>query len=85
MADNVKEIQEGIKDHPVQRPFLERFANGVVVKFIIFTVLMILIPIIEFKCFDDALGDIATLLICLLSVFIIMAIYVVMAFNEPTD
>ena len=68
-----------------KKDFLQRFEPGVCQKFVIFTILMFAVPLGIFLTFRKTVDNTILIIICLICSFIIMTLYVVMAFNEHFD
>ena len=73
------------KENQNNTPFLQRFEPGVCQKFAIFTILMFAVPLGIFLTFRKTVDNTILIIICLICSFIIMTLYVVMAFNEHFD
>ena len=71
-----------IKENNQNVPFLQRFEDGVCQKFAIFTILMFVVPFGIFLTFRKTVDNAILVVICLVCSFVIMVLYVIMAFNE---
>ncbi|ELP85383.1 hypothetical protein EIN_086650 [Entamoeba invadens IP1] len=80
--ENTK-IVENKEDNPMaHKPLLDRFEDGVLKKFAIFTFFMFAVPFLIYYSLHNAFGDVMTIVLCLFSTIGILLCFIMVAFNE---